>query len=282
MKSPAFRSIARSCLGMSVLIALSAALLPSSARADDRDVATFIQLPWRYVIGGYGKIGWMKSEEAGRHLTAEMTPFKVYDEKGNPAGEVMAGPAQPDTDICPDVWMCPISPAPDNEKSLIAVSAPWNVIPRKVRTTDLTQETYVEAVREVLVQRGIPKPTPKLSQLFRADLDGDGDEEVIISATRYTNKDEVGSPVAGDYSMLMMRRFGKGKVTTQVFSGEFYPKTDENTAYNVYQIAGIMDLNGDGTMEVIVRTTYYEGGGIEVWQLQQGVLTRVIVTECGV
>jgi hypothetical protein len=34
-------------------------------------------------------------------------------------------------------------------------------------------------------------------------------------------------------------------------------------------------------LEVLIRTSYYEGGGMQVWQLQKGVLVQVLSIECG-
>jgi hypothetical protein len=42
-------------------------------------------------------------------------------------------------------------------------------------------------------------------------------------------------------------------------AGEVYPKPDESVAPNVYQVTAVLDLNGDGKLEVIVHSFYYEG-----------------------
>ena len=40
--------------------------------------------------------------------------------------------------------------------------------------------------------------------------------------------------------------------------GEVYQKPDESVAPNVYQATAVLDLNGDGKLEVIVHSFYYE------------------------
>lgn len=46
-----------------------------------------------------------------------------------------------------------------------------------------------------------------------------------------------------------------------------------------YAIAGLLDLNGDGALEIIVETSYYEGGGDEVYGVRNGRARRVLQVE---
>ena len=119
-----------------------------------------------------------------------------------------------------------VSLSPEMEKGVIAIAAPWNALPRKPQVTDPTQQVYVEAARDFLKTKGIEKPEVKIDNILRVDLDGDGEEEVLISATNYFSKDEsvpMRSPAAS-YSMVLLRRVVAGKVETQMTVGEFYPK----------------------------------------------------------
>ena len=66
----------------------------------------------------------------------------------------------------------------------------------------------------------------KIDNILRVDLDGDGEEEVLISAANYFAKADrvpMRSP-AGSYSMVLLRRVVAGKVETQLVAGEFHPK----------------------------------------------------------
>ena len=42
----------------------------------------------------------------------------------------------------------------------------------------------------------------------------------------------------------------------QFVAGEVYPKPDESVAPNLYQVIAVLDLNGDGKLEVIVPSFY--------------------------
>jgi hypothetical protein len=119
-------------------------------------------------------------------------------------------------------------------------------------------------VRVFLKTKGIEQPKVKIENIVRVDLDGDGEEEVLISATNYFTKDRVPmrSP-AGSYSMVLLRRVVAGEVETQLIEGEFYPKayteTEEFNTPNAYIVIAVLDLDGEGKMEVVVASNYYEG-----------------------
>src|SRR5436309_1558132 len=83
--------------------------------------------------------------------------------------------------------------------------------------------------------------------------------EVQISATNYSSKDDsvpMRSP-AGSYSCVLLRRVVAGKVETQMFEGEFHPKAyvskdDSFDAPSAYKVVAVLDLDGDGKMEIVV------------------------------
>ena len=63
-------------------------------------------------------------------------------------------------------------------------------------------------------------------------------------------------------------------------AGEVYQKPDESVAPNVYQVTAVLDLNGDGKLEVIVHSFYYEGGQTTIYRcepdkIEAGALGRV-------
>jgi hypothetical protein len=175
---------------------------------------------------------------------------------------------------------------------VIALAAPWNALPRKARVMDTTQQVYVEAVRDFLKTKGIDEPKVKIDNIIRVDLDGDGEEEVLIGATNYFEKDE-GPPMrspAGSYSMVLLRRVVAGKVETQLVEGEFYPKAYQNganddssfNAPNSYKVIAVLDLDGDGKMEVVVASQYYEGGATTIYRCDPKKVEELLSVACGV
>ena len=250
--------------------------------ADKVTFASFIELPWSYVIGGHSEGKWLTSEATGKRLSETAIPYRVFTLAGE-AGTVTGAKAAPNADVCPDVWMLSLTSQTTSgvRQHAIGVHAPWDPMPRKSRASSLTQEVYVQAMKALLNDQGIERPEVTLTQLLRVDLDGDGTDEVLTTATRYLASIVPSTPRAGDYSVVTLRTVIGTKVETQLVSGEVYPKGDLNAAPNTYEIAGLLDLNGDGTLEVLIRTSYYEGGGMTVWQMQKGVLVQVLSIECG-
>ena len=199
-------------------------------------------------------------------MIGDETTYRVYG-LTQALGEAKAGKPKPEDVPCEETLAVSLSPQP--EKGVIAIAAPWNALPRKPQVTDPTQKTYVDAVREFLRTKEIDQPKVKIDNIVRVDLDGDGEEEVLISATNYFRKDEsvpMRSPAAS-YSMVLLRRVVAGKVETQLIVGEFYPKAYPKAAQeegrfdapNAYKVIATLDLDGDGKMEIVIDSHYYEG-----------------------
>jgi hypothetical protein len=264
------------------LAALTSAIILSHAlSAPAADVATFIELPDRFVIGGHSAGNWLESEKAGKMIKPG-TAYRLYTLKGA-KGKATATKIAPEADVCMDVWMAEFDDVIDEDA--IGVCAPWNPMPRPVKSADTKQDTYVKAVAEILTAKGIAKPVVKITQHLRVDLDGDGEEEALIGATRYSKTEEGSAPnaaSAGNYSFVALRRVVNGKVETHIIEGEFYPKNMVFNAPNIYQVTGVLDMDGDGKMEVIVNSAYYEGGATTVWKLGKKKPEKVMEIACGV
>jgi hypothetical protein len=92
---------------------------------------------------------------------------------------------------------------------------------------------------------------------------------------------------AGSYSMVILRRVVAGKVETQLVEGEFYPKAYVShdasfNAPNVYKVIGVLDLDGDGKMEIVVRSDYYEGGATTIYRCNPKKIEELLSVACGV
>lgn len=192
----------------------------------------------------------------------------------------------PEADVCPDVWLANVSPEQGEEKA-IAIAATWDPMPRAVKAGPLKEESAMQAVRGILTAKGIRKPNVEIRQHLRVDLDGDGQEEVIITATHYAKAEGEGSApmelAAGDYSLVLLLRPKEGRQTsTQILAGETYPKVREDVTPYVHDVGGVMDLDGDGSLEILLHSQYYEGGGTSVWKLGKDKAAKVLEVECGV
>ena len=50
---------------------------------------------------------------------------------------------------------------------------------------------------------------------------------------------------------------------------------------NVYNLTAVLDLNGDGKLEVIVHSFYYEGGQTTIYRCEPHKIEAVLSVECG-
>jgi len=196
-------------------------------------------------------------------------------------GAAKAQKVEADMDICPDVQIVSFAETPAN--GVIALAAPWNPLPRPVRVTDTTQETYRDVARDFLISRGLPKPKVKITQILRADLDGDGEDEVLLSATNYEGEEESAptSTQAGDYSFVLLRQSRAGKVETKLVEGEFYKKADNSNTPYVHRVSAILDLDGDGKMEFVLSGIYYEGGTTTIYRYTPSSIKKLVSVSCG-
>jgi FG-GAP repeat protein len=252
------------------------------------DLHPIVEVQSGYLFGATTDGKWVKAEEAAKALAGETT-YQVYGLTQS-LGQAKGGKPKPsEEDVCSDVLTVSLSPKP--EKGVIALAAPWNALPRKPQASDTTQQVYSDAVRDFLKTKGIEQPKVKIDNILRVDLDGDGQDEVLISATNYFNKDDhvpMRSP-AGSYSMVLLRRQVAGKVETQLVEGEFYPKayptpTDDNASFNApnaYKVIAVLDLDGDGKMEIVVGSNYYEGEAITIYRCEPKKVEALLSVECG-
>lgn len=258
-----------------------AILLLLSATAMAADLHPIVEADTGYLFGGSANGKWVKAKEAAKSMKGS-TSFRVFGLTGE-LGKATGGKPKPDkAEACADMLTVKFSPEP-KEGGMIALSAPWNALPRKPQIAEPTQPVYVDAVADFLKANGNSDPKVKITRILRVDLDGDGEEEVLINATNYFTEDgdvPLDAAAPGSYSIVLLRRVVAGKVQTELIAGEFYVK-DESSASNLYEIPGVFDLNGDGKLDVIVHSHYYEGSATTIYDCSSGKCKDVLSVECG-
>ena len=89
--------------------------------------------------------------------------------------------------------------------------------------------------------------------------------------------------------MVLLRRVVSGKLETQLVEGEFYPKacpnaTGDNARFNApnaYKVIAVLDLDGDGKMEIVVGSNYYEGEEITIYRCDPKKVESLLSVACG-
>ena len=253
-------------------------LLLLSATATAADLHPIVEMDNGYLFGGSANGKWVKAEKTAKSMKGR-TAFRLFG-LTQEVGKATAGKPKPEkAEACSDLLKVPFSSHPN--EGVIALSAPWNALPRKPQIADPTQQVYIDTVRDFLKDRSISDPKVKITRILRVDLDGDGEDEVLINATNYFTEDnDVSSdtPAHGSYSIVLLSRVVAGKVQTELVAGQVFP-TDDTP--NVYELPAVLDLNGDGKLEVIVHSQYYEGSATTIYDCSGGKCKDVLSVFCG-
>ena len=175
----------------------------------------------------------------------------------------------------------------------------WNPVPRKATVLGRQNETYKKVVKDVLAQNGLSNASPQIMQIFRIDLEGDGVDEVVLYAQNgvdpkeYPNKWEPDQELLGEtglpfeskkdaYSLLLLRKIVGGKVRNIPLASFIYARDHEKwnipLVHKIFQFA---DVNGDGIMEIITGSAYYEGLGYSVYAVKGGDVEAVLSNSMG-
>ncbi|MBD0325285.1 MAG: VCBS repeat-containing protein [Pyrinomonadaceae bacterium] len=202
------------------------------------------------------------------------------------AGESTGAQPKPLAEYCSETMEVELSPKP-TEGVALAVGGEWNAMPRAPRVLGNNEQAY-RAVADILRRKRFSRPRINITQVLRVDLDGDSIEEVLVSAS-YLKDGLVSAtgpmairPKAGDYSVVFLRKIIRGWVQNIIIDGEFYPRINEDTGPpSQYAISAVGDVDGDGTMEVVVRSDYYEGGGSTVYSIRRNKVEAMTSCACG-
>jgi hypothetical protein len=235
-----------------------------------------VDVQYGYLIGGTENGKWIESDKATKSVKPG-TKLQVYGVAGQ-VGTAAIVKLETAGEACPDRPMVKLNPKKPKQGA-IAFAAKWNPSPRKAQAVDVKDKEYVDIVREVLREHGLKDPFVKINQAIQIDIDGDGEDEVVISATHYKNGDEIPDEATPNtYSFVMVASKGKN----ELIAGEFYPQAKTDAAPpNKFEIAALVDLNGDGKIDIVVRSRYYEGDEISVYEYKSSRIKKALSVGCG-
>ena len=136
----------------------------------------------------------------------------------------------------------------------IAFDADWPTRPRRVEVVDVSVQAYVDAGVAAFGQTGIDASGGSISQLTLTDLDGDGDTESIVvfdgagfSALLVIDA-QTGAAITAARSVQTSTIAPGGGGEEGGSPAPIITPNDE------HRVVDVVDVNGDGLMEVIVHT----------------------------
>jgi hypothetical protein len=157
----------------------------------------------------------------------------------------------------------------------IAVTADWDVQPRPVEVLAAAAELGdVQMAELVPPGMGADPSLGAVSQRIRADLDGDGSQEELITFEHHTATDM--GAASGDFAVIALRRQRPdGSSTLEPLLAEVIESPIDVIDPDVIAVA---DLNGDGVMEVVVAATHWEGLSVRVFDVRDGTPVQALLS----
>lgn len=234
------------------------------------------------LIGGSRNGAWVGTGIAEESMLHGSSDLNIFGFKGLEKTMIRNATRGTIDDVCQDFVRIETG-ARERLGLAIGSNAKWKPMPRIPKRISAKNAVYKSAVASFLKKRGVRKPIAKIAQGFKIDLDGDGTDEVLITATNL--RGDFTRLKAGEYSFVLLRTLTKAGIRDFMVDGNIYKRAqDDSGPPNRYEITGIADLNGDGKMEVVVYAEYYEGAGTAAFELRDGKLEmiREIQAGCGV
>jgi hypothetical protein len=223
------------------------------------------------VVGALSDKKWLNSAKSAKLISGDN--FKFFAHTGA-TGSFKAGKPESMGIPCEETFSVPLKPSHKSKAFEIGVTATWNPRPRAVKVLPNTSLPYVKVASEFLASKGLKNTLVKLTSVIKTDFDNDKSDEIFFVGRHYQERSgsDYYPPAGGkkgDYSFVLMRKIIAGKVQTISLGDDVILKDADVEADNrhlaeLYDIAGLLDLNGDGKLEMVAYSAYYEGYGFEI------------------
>jgi peptidoglycan hydrolase-like protein with peptidoglycan-binding domain len=253
------------------------------------EVVPVVDASRRFLIGGVYEGDWFDAavtatvlgDQAGYELYGPTGPFS------SATGTLTRGMAEPMVP-CDDLNLVEMDlPAgagslEDND-GIIGIGAGYNAAPRiAVQLTASEYSAFEEPLAAFLRTQGITEPEVLITRAVRVDLEGDGSEETLIEAHRNAVPDDRRNfgVAVGDYSIVAVVRSDGTTVIPVV--GNYYLEAQEFAAPYTFTLLNTLDLDGDGTLEIVLDASYYEGGFTEAYTIFNNEAQFLFGAGCGV
>lgn len=272
---------------------------PQPAAATDRVVRFFAGggnpgVPWA-PLGAWDGANWMDLRFSDDGVLQPLPPSPIssvaattLDLPDGPEGVISGLTLGPEEPYCVGDEAGPVVDLPvelpqtqvSTGYNAVAVTADWPLQPRPVRQVGLEVPEYATIGVSLVSDAVATAPDGSVVQAVRVDLDGNGVEEVLVTYERQAAGDFGGE---GDFSSIYVRYpSSDGTVVDELLVSYISADPTDFPTPGRYTLGAIADLNGDGVMEVMVRDSFWESAGMQVFALVDGRLSRVSGGGCGV
>jgi peptidoglycan hydrolase-like protein with peptidoglycan-binding domain len=230
-----------------------------------------------YLLGGVQAQNWLPAPAVAPLLTGGER-YRVVS--GNAETTAIGSTAVQLEPICSDAYIVSLEPAVWGDAA-VAVGGDWQLQPRTPREVSANDPSLQQAVAAFLQTKAIEQPSVQIERAVQIDLDGDGSDELVVNANHLTTLDPT-DVAAGDYSFVAVQKTVNGAPSLVELAGNYFPQAGDFVAPYEYRVLGILDLNGDRVLEVVVNGAYYEGASTSAFQVQDTSARVLLATGCGV
>lgn len=161
----------------------------------------------------------------------------------------------------------------------IGVTGPAYVLGGSQPGEELSTENaeYQTVAAEALRSSDLEVEGAKLVQVVRSDLDGDSSVDVLLVVERLSP----GPGAPGDFAVVFWRRIVDGQVETKVLH-KSVARPDEAGRHLVSttRFEALLDINGDGFIELVASYRYGPAVGKSVLDLSGPEPTEVLSADC--
>ncbi|PKN95473.1 MAG: hypothetical protein CVU44_01960 [Chloroflexi bacterium HGW-Chloroflexi-6] len=228
------------------------------------------------ILGGYLNGIWLDNEATFARMAFDQ-PYDLY----TPDGYLGQFSPYDSASVAGPPWHGTYYVGSDFSEShplLFGFSQGWKVTSRPMQDLSPDSAVYQQAVREWLNSQGLAQPVVQVSRIVRTDLEGDGTDEVFITASYFKTPNPL-SPLVelGDYSVILMRKVRGNTVVTLPLAADVYHNAQAEPGYPLtYELLTLLDLNQDGVLEVVLYATRWEGHGVIIYEVKGESIIEVI------